>query len=206
MQDPTALLAGTRVVPVIRIDAIDDALPLAEALVRGGLRVLEITLRTPVALDAIRLVAERLPEAVVGAGTLRSAGPLPALEDAGARFVVSPGTTPALLEALESSPLPALPGVGTVSEAMALSERGFPLLKLFPAEAIGGVSLLQAIAAPLPELRFCPTGGIGPRNAPGYLALPNVACVGGSWMLPRDAVADRRWDEIEKLAREAATL
>ena len=206
MTAPEVLFEDVRVVPVIRIESIDEAIPLAEALLTGGLRALEITLRTPVALEALSRLAKRFPEALIGAGTVVRADQVAAVVDAGARFAVTPGTTPALLDALEAARLPTLPGAATVSEAMALADRGFALLKLFPAEAIGGIPLLRSWAAPLPQLRFCPTGGIQLSNAPRYLELSNVACIGGSWMVPHDAIAAGRWDEIEKAAREAADL
>ncbi|MFD4526837.1 bifunctional 4-hydroxy-2-oxoglutarate aldolase/2-dehydro-3-deoxy-phosphogluconate aldolase [Streptomyces sp. NPDC058470] len=194
------------VVPVVVIKDAADAVPLARALVAGGLPVIEVTLRTPAALDAIRAVAAEVPDAVVGAGTVLSPAQVAQSVDAGARFLVSPGWTDVLLAAMEGSGVPFLPGVSTTSEVVALLERGVRDMKFFPAQAAGGTAYLRSLAGPLPQARFCPTGGIGLASAPEYLALPNVGCVGGSWMLPEDAVAARDWGRIESLAREAAAL
>ncbi|MFD6190015.1 bifunctional 4-hydroxy-2-oxoglutarate aldolase/2-dehydro-3-deoxy-phosphogluconate aldolase [Streptomyces sp. NPDC060275] len=194
------------VVPVVVVDDLADAVPLARALVAGGLPAIEVTLRTPVALDAIRAIAAEVPGAVVGAGTVVTAGQVAEVVAAGARFLVSPGWTDALLEAMRTSGVPFLPGVSTTSEVVALLERGVREMKFFPAEAAGGTAYLKALAAPLPQARFCPTGGITPASAPKYLALPNVGCVGGSWMLPKDAVSGRDWGRVAALAREAAGL
>jgi 2-dehydro-3-deoxyphosphogluconate aldolase/(4S)-4-hydroxy-2-oxoglutarate aldolase len=194
------------VVPVVVVDDLADAVPLARALVAGGLPAIEVTLRTPVALDAIRAVAGEVPDAVVGAGTVVTAEQVADVVAAGARFLVSPGWTDALLEAMRGSGVPFLPGVSTTSEVVALLERGVREMKFFPAEAAGGTAYLKALSAPLPQARFCPTGGITPASAPEYLALPNVGCVGGSWMLPKDGVADRDWARVERLARAAAGL
>ncbi|MEU8532451.1 bifunctional 4-hydroxy-2-oxoglutarate aldolase/2-dehydro-3-deoxy-phosphogluconate aldolase [Streptomyces parvulus] len=194
------------VVPVVVVDDLADAVPLARALVAGGLPAIEVTLRTPVALDAIRAIAGEVPGAVVGAGTVITPDQVGEVVAAGARFLVSPGWTDVLLDAMRSSGVPFLPGVSTTSEVVALLERGVREMKFFPAEAAGGTAYLKALAAPLPQARFCPTGGIGPGSAPDYLALPNVGCVGGSWMLPKDAVAGRDWGRVEALAREAAAL
>ncbi|MEU5139507.1 bifunctional 4-hydroxy-2-oxoglutarate aldolase/2-dehydro-3-deoxy-phosphogluconate aldolase [Streptomyces sp. NPDC021139] len=194
------------VVPVVVVDDLADAVPLARALVAGGLPAIEVTLRTPVALDAIRAIADEVPGAVVGAGTVITAEQVAEVVAAGARFLVSPGWTDTLLEAMRASGVPFLPGVSTTSEVVALLERGVREMKFFPAEAAGGTAYLKALAAPLPQARFCPTGGISAASAPEYLALPNVGCVGGSWMLPKDAVAGRDWGRVEALAREAAAL
>jgi 2-dehydro-3-deoxyphosphogluconate aldolase/(4S)-4-hydroxy-2-oxoglutarate aldolase len=194
------------VVPVVVVDDLSDAVPLARALVAGGLPAIEVTLRTPVAVDAIRAIAEDVPGAVVGAGTVITPEQVGEAVAAGARFLVSPGWTDTLLEAMRGSGVPFLPGVSTTSEVVALLERGVREMKFFPAEAAGGTAYLKALAAPLPQARFCPTGGIGPASAPEYLALPNVGCVGGSWMLPKDAVAGRDWARVEELARAAAGL
>ncbi|MER7717117.1 bifunctional 4-hydroxy-2-oxoglutarate aldolase/2-dehydro-3-deoxy-phosphogluconate aldolase [Streptomyces flaveolus] len=194
------------VVPVVVVDDLADAVPLARALVAGGLPAIEVTLRTPVAVDAIRAIAEEVPGAVVGAGTLITPEQVGEVVAAGARFLVSPGWTDTLLEAMRGSGVPFLPGVSTTSEVVALLERGVREMKFFPAEAAGGTAYLKALAAPLPQARFCPTGGIGPASAPEYLALSNVGCVGGSWMLPKDAVAGRDWARVEELARAAAGL
>lgn len=194
------------VIPVLTIERLADAVPLARALVAGGLPVLEITLRTDGALEALKAIAGEVPEAIVGAGTVLDASQFEAAQRAGARFGVSPGCTPALARAVAASGMPFLPGVQTVSEAMALMEQGFRLLKFFPADTAGGIGWLKAVGAPLANLRFCPTGGIGAETAPAYLALANVACVGGSWVAPRDAVAASDWGRIERLAAAAAGM
>ncbi|MFJ1805364.1 MULTISPECIES: bifunctional 4-hydroxy-2-oxoglutarate aldolase/2-dehydro-3-deoxy-phosphogluconate aldolase [unclassified Streptomyces] len=194
------------VMPVVVIEDAADAVPLARALVAGGLPVIEVTLRTPAALDAIREISGSVPEAVVGAGTVITPEQVTACGEAGARFLVSPGWTDVLLTAMRASGLPFLPGVSTTSEVVALLERGVREMKFFPAQAAGGTAYLRSLAGPLPQARFCPTGGIGPDNAPDYLSLPNVGCVGGSWMIPADAVAARDWQRIEGLARAASSL
>ena len=195
--------------PVIAVVVIDDAkaaVPMARALVAGGIPAIEITLRTAAALDAIRAIAAEVAGAAVGVGTVLRAADLAAAEKAGACFAVSPGTTPHLLDAAQHSALPLLPGAATASEAMYLLERGYRFAKCFPASAVGGVTLLKALASPLPQLRFCPTGGITPQNALEYLALPNVTCVGGSWLTPANLLREGRWNEMEDLARAAAVL
>ncbi|MEV6547903.1 bifunctional 4-hydroxy-2-oxoglutarate aldolase/2-dehydro-3-deoxy-phosphogluconate aldolase [Streptomyces sp. NPDC051597] len=202
----TSVLDLAPVVPVVVLDDAADAVPLARALVAGGLPAIEVTLRTPAALDAIRAIADGVPEAVVGAGTVVSAAGVGRAAAAGARFLVSPGWTAGLLDAMTASGLPFLPGVATASEVVALLERGIGEMKFFPAEAAGGTAYLRSLAGPLPAARFCPTGGISLASAPDYLALPNVGCVGGTWMLPPDAVAARDWARVEALAREAAGL
>jgi 2-dehydro-3-deoxyphosphogluconate aldolase/(4S)-4-hydroxy-2-oxoglutarate aldolase len=201
-----AILSAAPVVPVLIVDDAASAVPLARALAAGGLPTLEITLRTPSALEAIRAIASEVGGAHVGAGTVLTPEQLEDAADAGARFAVSPGSSPALLAAAADSPLPLLPGAATPSEAMALLERGYRLQKFFPAEPSGGVAWLKALASPLSGLRFCPTGGVDAANAPAYLALPNVICVGGSWVAPRDAVAGGDWARIEQLAKEASGL
>ncbi|MGC0341177.1 bifunctional 4-hydroxy-2-oxoglutarate aldolase/2-dehydro-3-deoxy-phosphogluconate aldolase [Streptomyces sp. SLBN-8D4] len=201
-----SLLDLAPVVPVVVLQDASDAVPLARALVAGGLPAIEVTLRTPAALDAIRAIAEEVPEAVVGAGTVITPGQVRESVAAGARFLVSPGWTDVLLEAMRGSGVPFLPGVSTASEVVALLERGVREMKFFPAEAAGGTAYLKSLAGPLPQARFCPTGGIGPGNAPEYLSLPNVGCVGGTWMLPTDAIAARDWGRVEALAREASGL
>ena len=193
------------VIPVLVIDDLDHARPLAEALVKGGLPVLEVTLRTPVALEAIRIMAE-VEGGVVGAGTLLKPSDVEAAVKAGAKFGVSPGVTPTLAEACETADLPLLGGVATVTEAMTMLERGYEVCKFFPAEANGGAKALKSFAGPLPQVSFCPTGGVTPQNAPDYLRLPNVLCVGGSWVADPKLMKEGRWDEIEALAREAAAL
>ncbi len=195
------------VVPVMVVEQLEDAVPLARALYNGGLKVLEITLRTPVALDAIRAMVDALPEdAVIGAGTIITPDDLHRAVAAGSTFLVSPGTTARLIDAALESGVAMLPGVATPTEAMQLLDRGIAHQKFFPAEAAGGVAMLKSIGGPLPQITFCPTGGINLAKAPEYLALPNVACVGGTWMAPRELVRAGRWEEIEKLAREAASL
>ena len=180
---PVSLLDVVPVLPVVVVERREDAVPIARALVAGGLPAIELTLRTPAALDAIRAISDEVPEILVGAGTVVSPGQAKEARDAGARFLVSPGSTPTLLAAMTETGLPFLPGTSTVSEVLAALELGLTELKFFPAEASGGTAYLRAIAAPVPGARFCPTGGITPASAPDYLALPNVACVGGSWML-----------------------
>lgn len=201
-----AQLRSATVVPVLTIDDAAAAIPLARALAAGGLGVIEVTLRTPAALDAIRRITAEVPEAAVGAGTVLTTSDGEAAIAAGSRFLVSPGATPRLLDAAETWPVPLLPGCATASEAMALLDRGYRVAKLFPAEQAGGVKLLQALAAPLPALSFCPTGGIGPANAADYLALPNVVCVGGSWVAPKEAVATGDWQTITRLAAAALAM
>jgi 2-dehydro-3-deoxyphosphogluconate aldolase/(4S)-4-hydroxy-2-oxoglutarate aldolase len=200
------LLATTPVVPVLAIDATSTALPLGGALVAGGLRVLEITLRTPAALEIIRAISGEIEGAVVGAGTVLTPAQYEDAVRAGAQFVVSPGATPALLDVALASSVPFLPGAATSSEVMCLLERGYDCLKFFPAEPSGGAAYLEALAAPLPAARFCPTGGINATRALAYLALPNVLCVGGSWVAPRAAVARADWPAVTRLARAAAGL
>ncbi|MER6057866.1 bifunctional 4-hydroxy-2-oxoglutarate aldolase/2-dehydro-3-deoxy-phosphogluconate aldolase [Streptomyces albidoflavus] len=194
------------VLPVVVVDDPADAVPMARALVAGGLRAVEVTLRTAGALEAIRAIGAEVPEAVVGAGTVVSPETVDAAVGAGARFLVSPACTETLLASMRASGVPFLPGVSTASEVLALLERGVREMKFFPAEAAGGAPYLKSLAGPLPQARFCPTGGVSPANAPAYLALPNVGCVGGSWMLPADVVAAKDWDRVERLAREASGL
>ncbi|MDF6042192.1 bifunctional 4-hydroxy-2-oxoglutarate aldolase/2-dehydro-3-deoxy-phosphogluconate aldolase [Streptomyces sp. JH14] len=194
------------VVPVVVLEDAADAVPLARALVAGGLPAIEVTLRTAAALDAIEAIAAEVPDAVVGAGTVISARNVADTVAAGARFLVSPGWTDSLLDAMKAAEVPFLPGVSTTSEVVALLERGVTEMKFFPAEAAGGTAYLKALSAPLPQARFCPTGGITPASAPTYLALPNVDCVGGSWMVPGDALAAKDWARVERLAGEAAAL
>jgi 2-dehydro-3-deoxyphosphogluconate aldolase / (4S)-4-hydroxy-2-oxoglutarate aldolase len=200
------LLSGTPVVPVLTIERVEHAVPLARALVAGGLHVIEVTLRTRGALGAIEAIAAQVPECVVGAGTVLSEPDVAAALAAGAKYLVSPGTTVELAAALAAASVPALPGCASVSEALALAALGFRVLKFFPAEAAGGVAWLKSVAAPCPELKFCPTGGIDLRNAAAYLALPNVVAVGGSWPAPHDAIAAGNFARITEFAREAAGL
>lgn len=200
------LLSGQPVIPVLKIDRIADAVPLARALVKGGLPAIEITLRTPDALDAIRLVVNEVPDAIVGAGTILDGKHFENAVDAGAQFIVSPGTTQELLDVANQYDVPFLPGATTPSEIMAMREEGYEILKFFPAEQSGGISYLKALASPLSGMRFCPTGGVSMKNAAEYLALPNVICVGGSWVAPDDDLATGNWTRVEELAREAAGL
>ncbi|AOY96185.1 2-dehydro-3-deoxyphosphogluconate aldolase [Cupriavidus sp. USMAA2-4] len=199
-------LDGVPVIPVLEFASVDEALHVSEALIAGGLPVLEITLRTPVALDAMRAVAAAFPQACVGAGTVLNAAQLKAVREAGAQFAVSPGLTPALAVAAQGEGIALLPGVATASEAMAALEAGFSFLKFFPAEAAGGVPMLKSLYGPFAQLRFCPTGGINAAKAVEYLALPNVVCVGGSWIVPKDAVAAGDWGRIRTLAQQASAL
>jgi 2-dehydro-3-deoxyphosphogluconate aldolase / (4S)-4-hydroxy-2-oxoglutarate aldolase len=193
------------IVPVLVVEDAATAAPLAEALIAGGLPALEVTLRTPAALDAIRAMSQ-VPGNHVGAGTLVTADDVRAAKAAGATFGVSPGATDELLAACEAEDLPLLPGAATASEAMRLLARGYDMLKFFPAEASGGAPALKAIGAPLPQINFCPTGGVSPDNAMSYLSLPNVLCVGGSWVAPNGLIATGNWTEIESLARDASKL
>jgi 2-dehydro-3-deoxyphosphogluconate aldolase / (4S)-4-hydroxy-2-oxoglutarate aldolase len=205
-RETAAIMALAPVIPVLTVASVEDGLAQARALVAGGLRAIEVTLRTAPALDAITAIAKHLPDAIVGAGTIISAGQIGEAVRAGARFLVSPGAPAALAKAAAQSPVPFLPGCATASEAMALRELGFKALKLFPAEAVGGAKLIASLAAPLPDLRFCPTGGIDLEKAPEYLKLPNVPCVGGSWMLQKTALAAGDYLAVEALARDAAEL
>ncbi|MEV5300029.1 bifunctional 4-hydroxy-2-oxoglutarate aldolase/2-dehydro-3-deoxy-phosphogluconate aldolase [Amycolatopsis methanolica] len=194
------------VLPVVVVDDAADAVPLAKALVAGGIRAIELTLRTPAGLAAIERVAAEVPEIVVGAGTVVTPEQARQAADAGSAFLVTPGCTDRLLEAVSGTGLPFLPGASTVSEAMRVAEHGITALKFFPAEASGGAAYLKALGGPLPQLRFCPTGGVTVQNAPTYLALSTVGCVGGTWLTPKDAVAAGDFGRIEQLAREAAAL
>ncbi len=193
------------IVPVLVVDDVAFAKPLAEALVAGGLPVLEVTLRTASALDVIEAMAS-VPGGVVGAGTLLTPDDVKAAKAAGAQFGVSPGATDKLLDACEAHDLPLLPGASSASEAMRLLERGYTVQKFFPAEAAGGAPFLKSLASPLPQIRFCPTGGVSPQNAESYLSLANVICAGGSWVAPKDMMIAGDWAGIEALAREAAKL
>jgi 2-dehydro-3-deoxyphosphogluconate aldolase / (4S)-4-hydroxy-2-oxoglutarate aldolase len=204
--DALTLLRQGPVVPVIVVNDAAVAVDLARALVDGGIRVLEVTLRTKAALAAMRRMRDEVPGAIVGAGTLRNRAQLEAALDAGAQFGVSPGLTPELASAARNANLTLLPGVATASEAMRAQDEGFDILKLFPAEAVGGIKLLKSLAGPLPDLRFCPTGGIDLAKAKEYLALQNVLAVGGSWLTPEDAIANRDWARITELAKQASAL
>jgi 2-dehydro-3-deoxyphosphogluconate aldolase/(4S)-4-hydroxy-2-oxoglutarate aldolase len=199
-----SILRLAPVVPVIAIDRLADAVPLARALVAGGLPVLEITLRTACALDAMRAIVENVPGAIVGAGTVLTPSDLTAVAAAGARFAISPGATPTLYAAAPHASIPWLPAIATSSELMLGLEHGYRRFKFFPAESSGGIAALKSFAGPFAQARFCPTGGIDAAKAPAYKALANVITVGGSWMLPKAAIDAGRWDEIEALARAAA--
>ena len=207
MSDPVERLVSVApVIPVVTVEEPAAAVALARALIAGGLRAVEITLRTPRALEAVAAIAREVPEALVGAGTLLSEGQVLEAREAGARFLVSPGATPRLAEAAARTGLPYLPGCATVSEAMTLLELGFTVAKFFPAEASGGTAFLRGIAPVLRPMRFCPTGGIDAAKAREYLRLPNVPCVGGSWLAPAEAVAAGDWAAVTALARAAAGL
>jgi 2-dehydro-3-deoxyphosphogluconate aldolase/(4S)-4-hydroxy-2-oxoglutarate aldolase len=206
MREPTSLLDIVPVVPVVIVQDADDAVPIARALVDGGLPVIELTLRTPAAMGAIERIAAEVPEIIVGAGTIVDTDQPKQAAAAGAQFLVSPGSTPDLRAAMRDSGLPHLPGVATVSEVLALLEDGYTDMKFFPAEPAGGAPYLRAIHSPVPAARFCPTGGITPTNMASYLALPNVGCVGGSWLTPGDAVQRHDWQQISSLATAAREL
>ncbi|TCS60942.1 bifunctional 4-hydroxy-2-oxoglutarate aldolase/2-dehydro-3-deoxy-phosphogluconate aldolase [Varunaivibrio sulfuroxidans] len=206
MTDWNTLLDGVRVIPVLIVDRLEDAAPLAETLFGAGLGTLEVTLRTPCATDAIAAMTRAAPEARIGAGTILHTAQWDAVKKAGACFGVSPGHTETLLNAAEAAELPYLAGAQTVSEIMALGERGLKLLKFFPAARIGGPGMLKTLASVLPDIAFCPTGGITAENVADYLALPNVACVGGTWIAPPELVNTQNWPEIAKRARHAAGL
>jgi 2-dehydro-3-deoxyphosphogluconate aldolase/(4S)-4-hydroxy-2-oxoglutarate aldolase len=209
-EDPTLhvgqLLEVAPVVPVVVIHDVEHAVPLAQALLRGGIGIIEVTLRTAPALLALERIAREVPEMVTGAGTVTTPGQVDAVRNAGASFLVTPGSPERLLDSALASGLPLLAGASTVTEMMRLAEHGLTGMKFFPAEASGGREYLAAVSGPLPGLRFCPTGGITAATAPDYLALPNVACVGGSWLTPRDAVEAGDWARVERLAAEAAAL
>ena len=210
MTDKTAKLLSTLklqpVVPVLIVDDAKSAVPLARALVAGGLKAIEITLRTPAALEAIRAVADEVEGAVAGAGTILDAKQYEEAVKAGSQFIVSPGTTRDLLKAAADSDIPLLPGAATASEVMSLRAEGYTVLKFFPAEQAGGAAYLKSLSSPLAGVKFCPTGGITTANARDYLKLPNVVCVGGSWVAPDDLMAQGRWQEIEALGKAAAQL
>lgn len=200
------LVTISPVLPVVVVDALDQAVSTARALAAGGIPVVELTLRTPVALDAIRAISAEVPQVTIGAGTVTSPDTVKQAVEAGAQFLVSPGCTPTLLAAMRESGLPFLPGTATVSEAIAVLETGHRAMKFFPAEASGGATYLSALPTVIPDAVFCPTGGVSPANASTYLALPNVACVGGSWLTPKDALAAGDWERVADLAAAAAAL
>lgn len=206
MTEMIEVLKRGPVIPVIVIEELEDAVPLATALVEGGLDVLEVTLRTPVAIDAVREIKAALPDAIVGTGTVTNMATLQQSINVKADFVVSPGVTNSLLRAAVAEGVNLLPGAATPSEAMMLLDEGYSCQKFFPAEAAGGVNMLKAMAGPLPQITFCPTGGISLKNAVNYLALSNVACVGGTWMLDKQLISQKNWASITKLAREARNV
>ena len=200
------ILTAGAVVPVMAIDDLSTAIDLANALVEGGIPSLEITLRTPAGIEAIRQIKREVPNAIVGAGTVVNGAQLKAVEDAGAVFAISPGFNIQFAEAAQKSGITVIPGIATPGELMLALEHGIDTMKLFPAEVVGGKAMLKALYGPFPDVRFCPTGGISLQTAPDYLALPNVLCVGGSWLTPKEAVAKRDWNTITQLAKEAAAL
>lgn len=204
--NPREILSAGAVVPVMAIDDLSTAVDLAGALVEGGIPTLEITLRTPVGIDAIRLIKKEVPEAIVGAGTVINAEQLKAVEDAGAVFAISPGFNIHFAKAAQQSGIAVIPGIATPGELMLALEHGIDTMKLFPAEVVGGKEMLKALNGPFPQVKFCPTGGISLQTAPDYLKLPNVLCVGGSWLTPKDLVSAKDWAGITRLAKEAAAL
>ncbi|HIF9528525.1 TPA: bifunctional 4-hydroxy-2-oxoglutarate aldolase/2-dehydro-3-deoxy-phosphogluconate aldolase [Photobacterium damselae] len=203
---PQDVFAISPIIPVMVIERLEDAIPMAKALMEGGISIFEITLRTPVALEAMTLIANELPQALVGAGTVLTCAQYDAAVQAGAKFAISPGMSPSLLLHAQQGTVPLIPGVATPSEIMQALELGYDHLKFFPAEAYGGAQTLKAISAPLPQVTFCPTGGINTANVIEYKMVKSVATIGGSWMLPKDLIAQGQWEEITKLAKEAVTL
>lgn len=202
----TEIMELASAIPVLEVSALAQAAPLARALSAGGLRVIELTLRTDCALDALREMKMAAPDLIIGMGTVRTREDVRLSSDAGAAFLVSPGASPGLLTEMAQSNVPSLPGVATASEAIIASEAGFKALKFFPAEPAGGISYLNAMSGPLPEISFCPTGGVSADKAPEYLSLPNVACVGGSWIATKKMIAEGAWDVVTENARRAAAL
>lgn len=206
MANATSVLHVSPVIPVVTINEPQHAVPLARALVDGGVHIIELTLRTDSALESLKLIANEVPDILVGAGTILTPAQADAAVSAGAQFLVSPGVTPSLLDHMLALDVPVLPGVATVGEVMAVLERGLDAMKFFPAGPAGGPDYLAAIGAPIPQVQFCPTGGISLNSAPGYLALPNVSCVGGSWLTPRSTIENQDWQQITKLAQGTASL
>jgi 2-dehydro-3-deoxyphosphogluconate aldolase/(4S)-4-hydroxy-2-oxoglutarate aldolase len=200
------LVAGNPVIPVITLDRVEDAVPLAQALVAGGLKVLEVTLRTEAAVEGIQQIIKHVPQAIVGTGTVCNEQQIKLSEDIGCQFMISPGATDNLLQAAQASSIPFLPGISSVSELMRGLEYGHRDFKFFPAEAAGGAPVLKSMSGPFGDVRFCPTGGIGVHNVMAYLSLPNVLCVGGSWIAQPKLIKEKKWTEIEQLAREAFAL
>jgi 2-dehydro-3-deoxyphosphogluconate aldolase/(4S)-4-hydroxy-2-oxoglutarate aldolase len=206
MVDNSHLLQVSPVIPVVTIEDPADAVPVAQALLDGGVRIIELTLRTDRALESLARISQEVPDILTGAGTVLTPAQADAAVEAGAQFLVSPGTTTALLQHLLILPAPVLPGVATVSEALCVLEHGITNMKFFPAAQAGGPAYLKAISAPVPQIRFCPTGGITTSTAPDYLDLPNVSCIGGSWLTPQSAIQDQNWQHITDLARNTTTL
>jgi 2-dehydro-3-deoxyphosphogluconate aldolase/(4S)-4-hydroxy-2-oxoglutarate aldolase len=206
MADATSLLRVSPVIPVVTIDDPRRAVPVARALAEGGVGIIELTLRTENALTSLKRIADEVPDIIVGAGTVLTPAQADAAVAAGAQFLVSPGVTPSLLGHMLTLGVPILPGVATVGEVMQVLESGLTAMKFFPAGPAGGPDYVAAIGAPIPQVQFCPTGGVSLSSAPAYLALPNVSCVGGSWVTPRGAVENEDWQQITRLAREAAGL
>ncbi|EHA1081031.1 bifunctional 4-hydroxy-2-oxoglutarate aldolase/2-dehydro-3-deoxy-phosphogluconate aldolase [Photobacterium damselae] len=203
---PQDVFAISPIIPVMVIERLEDAIPMAKALMEGGISIFEITLRTPVALEAMTLIANELPQALVGAGTVLTCAQYDAAVQAGAKFAISPGMSPTLLLHAQQGTVPLIPGVATPSEIMQALELGYDHLKFFPAEAYGGAQTLKAISAPLPQVTFCPTGGINTANVIEYKTVKSVATIGGSWMLPKDLIAQGQWEDVTKLTKEAVTL
>ena len=200
---PEEIFAAGPVVPVLVINDVEKAVPLAKALMEGGIKVLEVTLRTPAAIDVIKRIAEEVPDSLIGAGTVTNAQQLKAVIEAGAKFAISPGMTADLLKAGMDADIPLIPGISSTSDLMKGKDAGYTHMKFFPAEASGGVKAIKSISGPFPDVTFCPTGGIGPNNYNDYLALNNVKCVGGSWLAPDDAIETGDWARITQLAKEA---
>lgn len=200
---PEEIFAAGPVVPVLVINDVEKAVPLAKALMEGGIKVLEVTLRTPAAIDVIKRIAQEVPDSLIGAGTVTNAQQLKAVVEAGAKFAISPGMTADLLKAGMDSEIPLIPGISSTSDLMKGKDAGYTHMKFFPAEASGGVKAIKSISGPFPDVTFCPTGGIGPNNYNDYLALNNVKCVGGSWLAPDDAIESGDWARITQLAEEA---
>lgn len=200
---PETIFDASPIVPVLVVNDVAQAVPLAKALIAGGIRILEVTLRTPAAIDVIRAIANEVPEALIGAGTVTNAGQLAEVEAAGAMFAISPGATAELLKAGRQASIPLIPGISSTSDLMKAKDAGYKYLKFFPAEASGGVKAIKSISGPFPDVVFCPTGGIGPDNYLSYLALPNVKCVGGSWVAPDDYIREGKWSDITALAKQA---
>ncbi len=205
-QSALRLLRDAGILPIVTVDSLDQARAVTEALQRGGLHSIELTLRTPIALAALAMLKHEYPALVIGAGTVLTPAHIAAAEQAGADFLVTPGASPSMIAALAACALPVVPGAATPSELLTLAEHGFKVAKLFPAAAVGGITMLKALNGPLPDLMFCPTGGIGEDDAAGYLAQPNVACIGGSWMVPKSWLVEGQWDKVTESAARARAI